>query len=388
MKEVCLETMSDREVVERLRALLGEERRLTAAVLLHLGEVEARRLYLPAACSSMHVYCVRVLGMSEDQAFKRIRAARAARRFPAVAAAVAEGRLHLSGVVLLAPHLTEESAAGLVGEASGKSKMEIEILLARRAPRPDVPERLERVAEQAVLVVPAPVGAVAPAPVGQAVAPAPVGQAVAPEPVGQAVAPEPVGQAVAPEPVGQAVAPEPPGPGAAKAVPLSPERFALQVTISQATQQKLLRAQALLRHQVPSGDLAEVLDRALDALLDKVEGKKFGKTAAPRKAKNSRVKRTVPRALRREVVARDGARCSFVAGDGRRCEETGFLELDHVVPVSRGGTASVEGVRILCRAHNQYEAERILGPEAVVAGRASRAGTPLRGAARVLAMPP
>jgi hypothetical protein len=370
MKEVCLETMSDREVVERLRALLGEERRLTAAVLLHLGEVEARRLYLPAACSSMHVYCVRVLGMSEDQAFKRIRAARAARRFPVVAAAVAEGRLHLSGVVLLAPHLTEESAAGLVGEASGKSKMEIEILLARRAPRPDVPERLERVAEQAVLVVPAPVGAVAPAPVGQAVAPAPVGQAVAPAPVGQAVAPEP------------------PGPGAAKAVPLSPERFALQVTISQATQQKLLRAQALLRHQVPSGDLAEVLDRALDALLDKVEGKKFGKTAAPRKAKNSRAKRTVPRALRREVVARDGARCSFVAGDGRRCEETGFLELDHVVPVSRGGTASVEGVRILCRAHNQYEAERILGPEAVVAGRASRAGTPLRGAARVLAMPP
>src|SRR5687768_2599250 len=103
MKMGCFETMSDREVVERLRELLGEERRLTAAVLLHLGEVEARRLYLSAACSSMFVYCARVLGMSEDEALKRIQAARAMRRFPVVATAVAEGRLHLTGVVRLAP---------------------------------------------------------------------------------------------------------------------------------------------------------------------------------------------------------------------------------------------------------------------------------------------
>ena len=52
---VCFETMSDREVVERLEELLKEERRLTAAVLAHLGEVEARQLYLPAACPSMSV---------------------------------------------------------------------------------------------------------------------------------------------------------------------------------------------------------------------------------------------------------------------------------------------------------------------------------------------
>ena len=72
------------------------------------------------------------------------------------------------------------------------------------------------------------------------------------------------------------------------------------------------------------------------------------------------------------MVARDEERCSFVAEDGRRCEETGFLELDHVVPVSRGGRGSVEEIRVLCRAHNQYEAERILGREAVHAGRAAR----------------
>jgi hypothetical protein len=147
MHAVNVSTMSDGELVAALRELLGEERRLTAAVLVHLGEVEARRLYLPAACASMHGYCTRVLGMSDDQAYKRIRAARAVRRFPVVGTAVADGRLHLCGV-LLAAHLTDGNADELVAEASGKRKAEIEVLLARRAPKPDALARLERVAQQ------------------------------------------------------------------------------------------------------------------------------------------------------------------------------------------------------------------------------------------------
>ena len=158
----------------------------------------------------------------------------------------------------------------------------------------------------------------------------------------------------------------------ARVAPLAPERFALQVTIGEETRSKLLRAQALLRHQVPSGDLSEVLDRALDALLEKVEARKFGKVKKPRAAKASRSRRYVPREARRQAVDRDGARCSFVAEDGRRCEETGFLELDHVVPVALGGTSTVEGVRVLCAAHNRYEAERLLGREVVEARRAER----------------
>ena len=197
-------------------------------------------------------------------------------------------------------------------------------MLARLAPKPDVPQRLDRVAEQTELAQ---------------------------------------------------LAPEPPRPieDKAKLAPLRPERFALQLTIGEATEKKLRRAQALLRHQVPSGNLAEVIDRALDALLDRVEGRKLGKTRVPREVKACSNERTVPREVRRQVVARDGLRCSFVAEDGRRCEETGFLELDHVVPVSKGGRTS-DGIRILCRTHNQYEAERILGREAVMAGRPGAAG--------------
>ena len=321
MYTVCLSTVSDREVVGRLRELLVQERSVLAEVLAHLGEVEERKLFLAAACSSMHGYCVRVLGMSEDAAFKRIRAARVARRFPVVLDAIADGRLNLSGVVLIASHLTQDNADGLVAEAVGKTRAEIEVVLARRAPRPDVPARIERVAEQRALEM----------------------------------------------------APGPARPAAttrARVTPVAPERFALQVTISAEVQEKLVRAQALLRHKVPSGDVAQVLEHALDALLDKVEKRKFGRTQAPRASKKSVSKRYVPAAARRAALARDGQRCSFVGEDGRRCEETGFLELDHVVPVARGGSG--DQVRILCRSHNAYEAERILGSEAIERARAAR----------------
>ncbi len=323
MNAESLSTMSDAELIAGLAKLVREERRVTAAVLLHVAEVEARGLHLGAACPSMFVYCTRVLGMSEDEAFKRIRAARALRKYPVVAEAVAHGRLHLTAVVLLAPHLTDECALELVAEASGKSKAEIEILLARGAPRADVPERLERVAEQAVLVP---------------------------------------GGEVVPEPV----PPVPP-----RVAALSEERFALQLTISGATREKLLRAQAHLRHQLPSGDLSEVLDRVLDGYLDQVERKRFGKVKRPRAARPGRAKRTIPNEVRRQAVARDGLRCSFVSAEGRRCEETGFLEFDHVVPVAFGGEPS-DGVRMLCRSHNQHEAERILGRAAVESGKEAK----------------
>jgi hypothetical protein len=323
MNSGALREMGDGELVDRLRRLVADERVVTAAVLAHLAEVEARQLYLPAACSSMHVYCTRVLGFSEHAAFKRIRVARAGRRFPVLLEAIAAGNLHVSGAMVIAPHLKEENVEELVREASGKSRAEIEVLVARRAPRSDVAPRIEPVAAQGELGT------------GGQVAPGRV--------------------------------------TTTRIEPLAPERFEVRVTVSGATRDKLERARALMRHQVPSGDVAEVLDRALDALLVKIEKQKFGKAERPRVARKSGSRRYVPRAVRREVIARDGERCAFVSEDGRRCEETGFLEMDHVTAVALGGDGASAGrVRILCRAHNQYEAARQLGQEAVDAGRAAK----------------
>jgi hypothetical protein len=75
--------------------------------------------------------------------------------------------------------------------------------------------------------------------------------------------------------------------------------------------------------------------------------------------------RRIPKPLIRLVWERDGGRCAFVGTDGHRCEETRRLELDHIVPVAQGGASNPENLRLLCRPHNQFEAERVLGKEHV-----------------------
>jgi hypothetical protein len=67
--------------------------------------------------------------------------------------------------------------------------------------------------------------------------------------------------------------------------------------------------------------------------------------------------RYVPRKVLREVFARDGGQCAFVSSEGRRCSAREFLEVHHHEPFARGGKATVDNLRLSCRAHNQFLAE-------------------------------
>jgi 5-methylcytosine-specific restriction endonuclease McrA len=130
--------------------------------------------------------------------------------------------------------------------------------------------------------------------------------------------------------------------------------------------QKLDQARALLSHCIPSGDLGQVLDRALDAVIREMEKRRFAATTRPRGRAPRRVSanaRHIPAHVKRDVWARDGGRCTFAGPNGHRCGERRFLEFDHVRPVALGGAATIAAadLRLRCRAHNQYEAERVFG---------------------------
>jgi hypothetical protein len=322
-------------------ALIARDRVTTAELLAHIAEVDARKLYLPAAYPSIFAYCVQELHLSEDAASKRIKAARAARRFPAIFEALAQGRLHLSAVVLLAPHLTDDTAVGLLAAATHRSKCGIERLLAERFPRPDVLAWVEAIPGSS-------------ASSAEQHAPGHVEDQLAPGRVDEA--------SQAPGPV---AGPDAAGNGGDRCTvkPLAPQRFAVQCTISQGTHDKLRYAQALLGHQLPSGDIAAVLDRALDALIPQLERRKFAATARPRPAhaRATASPRHIPADVKRTVWVRDQGQCTFVSATGRRCSARKWLEFDHIEPVARGGEASVTGIRLRCRAHNQYQAERTFG---------------------------
>jgi hypothetical protein len=151
----------------------------------------------------------------------------------------------------------------------------------------------------------------------------------------------------------------------ARVTPVAPQKFALQLTMDGSTQDRLRYAQELLSHQVPDGDIATVLDRALDLLIARLEHTRFGITDRPGRAGGTPApgSRYVPAHVKRVVVQRDQCRCTYVSAVGRRCEARKRLEFDHEIPVARGGESTVENVRLRCRAHNQYEAERTYGAE-------------------------
>src|SRR5207253_4307269 len=98
--------------------LTGQERTVLARLLAYLGEVEERRLDLQSACSSLFDFCLRRLGMSEDEACRRVAAARIVRRFPVALGMIARGEIHLTGLLLLRDHLTPERGEGLLREAA------------------------------------------------------------------------------------------------------------------------------------------------------------------------------------------------------------------------------------------------------------------------------
>src|SRR5438034_2642624 len=330
MCKYSLSHLSDRALLRDLAALVAQDRATTARLLAHLAECDARRLYLPAAYPSLFAYCVHELRVSEDAAYKRMQAARVARQFPVIFEAVAAGRLHLTAVGLLAPYLTPENAGELLAAAARKTKSEIEELLARRFPRSET------------------LGLVAALPGSSPqLAPAQV------EAGGPQCPPTGAGQ-LAPAQVHPR----------SKLAPVAPERFLLQVTIGRSTQEKLRYAQQLLGHALPSGDLAQVLERALDALIERLEKRKFAATPRPRRsARPSPDPRHVPAHVKRAVWERDGGQCTFTSDSGRRCPARTRLEFDHADPVARGGTATVERMRLRCRAHNQYGAECAFGEE-------------------------
>jgi len=366
---VTLRILSDDELLRRLSALVSQSHRVEADLVAHIGEVDERRLYAGQACPSMFAYCLERLHLSEAEAYRRITIARAARRHPALLAMLRDGRLHLCGLARLVPHLTAENCEALLERATHLTTRQIEQLVAELSPRPDVPAVIRKL----------PVGRVEPELPVRRVEPTradtedgPRAGALADELVARRVEPPapsrlPVASILEQPPASTpAVAPA----RASVIEPLSAARYKVQFTASAALRDKIERLTALLRSEVPDGDLAGVIERAVTEKLERLEARRFGKTAAPRKRLSdtdaSAVRRAVPAAVRRAVHARDRSQCRFVDAEGRRCAERHRLEFHHRHPFAMGGDNSLVNIGLLCATHNRMLAEHDYGRAAIL----------------------
>jgi hypothetical protein len=340
-----LKSISDDDLLRGLSELLQNSRRIEADLIAHMAEVDERRLYRKTS-SSMYSYCTDILHLAEHEAFLRIKVARASREHPVLLEMLADGRLHLSGIVVLRPHLTEDNREMLLNRAVHKTRRQIEELVAELSPKPDVPSTIRKLPERKKK-------------------PGPSQNEQVPEPVkasnSESTQKAPEVRENAPKPTA------PPASRPAVVEPLSAATYKIQFTASAGLRNKLEELQALMRSSGSESDLASVVDAAVTEKLEKLKAKRYGTTKSPRKSleetDTSPYSRYIPFPVRRAVRERDRDRCTFVAADGRRCTETRHLEFHHIQPFGRGGDHSVGNICLLCRAHNAYVAEQDYGKE-------------------------
>jgi HNH endonuclease len=384
-----LGAVSNEELEAGLNRLLGAGARLEARVVAHLAEVDARRWHLLVGCSSLYDYCRKRLGLSDYEAFTRIAVARIARKYPIVFGMLERRKLNLTAICEVRGFLTAENHLDLLEEVSGQTKLQIREILARRFPEADIPANLKK--------LPA-------------------------------------------------------------LDPLSPGRYRLLLTLNTEQKEKLELARDLLSHANWNGDLALVVERALDELIERLEKRRFGqtrlasthreaqankppvgetqkhrqkvsesnsgeprdnesklrevrgrgsrtsgsKTSEPKKATQTsesnashrdaavqsgfepkvvrapRRRKHIANAVRSELLARDGGRCTFVGCDGTRCDARAFLQFHHRQAWAHGGGDTEDNLTLLCSAHNRLLAEQDFGQshiDGAVAGRTSDRAT-------------
>lgn len=324
--------MTDDELLDELEAAVKGERTSLIRTLSCLGEVDHRSLPEGRGYPSLYIYCVKKLRLTDDEAYRRIHAARAARRHPAIFSYLSEGLLSLSGVSMLAPHLTQENSAELLAKAQGRSLRELRFLLVSLGVRSS-------------------------------------------------------GQQIAYEFGGRSTEHQ-------KITPCAPRRARVAFDCTETLVWKLERAREVLRHKYPTGRYSDIFEEALESLLDskdperriaRKERRTAAKTGSPdastqpkssmgdsqrvpgkKTAAPGTPQRSVPQSVKDQVWKRDGGRCAFVGPDGTRCDERGGLEFDHIRPWAAGGASDdPKNIRLLCRAHNQLAAKTAFGEDTV-----------------------
>jgi hypothetical protein len=315
-------SLSDHDLLHRLSALAGKEREASAELVAHLAVLDARpSLYAARGFGSLFNYCTEALRLSEDAACNRIIAARACLHFPMILESLASGAMSLTSVRLLHPHLTPENHRDVLTRAGGRSRREIEALVAELAPRPDAPTSVRKLPAPAMR----PLLGTAPLVAGTPGSPATTAGEVTPHPPTR-------------RPIIENT---------------SPERYRVQFTIGKESHDRLRRLQALLRREIPDGDAGAIVERALMLLLEKVETAKLGAAKSPRVPRAIRPgtdkptsSRDVARDVKRSAWRRDGGQCAFVSPDGHRCTERAFLEFHHIRPYAHGGPATAENISL------------------------------------------
>ncbi|MNK01199.1 hypothetical protein D3C87_189940 [compost metagenome] len=320
---MSLKHLSNEALDARLQALTKQEREILSEILLHIIEVDRRKLFLQMAYSNLFDYMTRHLGYSAGSAQRRIDAARLAQVVPEVTTKIEAGHVNLAQVSLIQkahrqtrredkPDISPSQKRELISDLVGKTFEQSQVLVAKTF-NLEIKEapRVQHQANESV-------------------------------------------------------------------------RF--EVSLSKEQWEKMERMRTLLSNSLPSGSWDQVLEYAADKVIqqkDKVLSsrrsaaifktsrvKVNSKTRDPKKASSPRngqskvidvdkapatypQRRHIPLITQRTIYKRDKS-CSYKDPQtGKTCGSTWKLNIDHIQPVWAEGNNLESNLRILCASHNR-----------------------------------
>jgi hypothetical protein len=350
-----------------LKSLAADERRGLVQFLRRLDLLDREGGFELFKCTSAFEYLVKEHHLAEGTAWRRVNAMRLIRRFPQLEAALEDGRLNPTQLGILGPVLTLKNVDEVVRAATRLTKRQTEELAVTIVPR--------KVPAPGLRKLPAPRAArlglelepLSPVMGLTTLQPTP-GRGPSPDRTAAATGGPTTHAPVTALPATQVMAsPVTAVPRAVGIAPVSKGEWQWRVRMDEGRMAKLERLEGMLAHVIPNGDLERIFDQMLDDSLA-LQGKKRGfvepsrpPRPAPAKPATPGERAPVSRAVRAEVLKRDGYRCTWTHSDGTRCAATSRLEMDHLEPARETGSSGAEDLTTRCRFHNQLRARRRYG---------------------------
>ena len=316
-----MNAVTNESLVETIKSLRGDEKRIVAELIRCLHELDKRKHYRELGYSSLHAFCTECLGYSEAAAWRRISAARALDTCPELPEKLERGELSLCTASQLARVVTPENKSELFAQTEGKSRREVDKVLSGYLPERAAPRRMERVRVSSTRVSETPLF---------------------------------------------------------QAQSEAKSRKTFTVTLELTEDEMALVEEA--PRVLSSSKVKDALIHSARKVVQRKKAldKKRSERAAKKKQQAShssagggtpvcsaKPSRYIPADVRHAVEKRDLCQCTYVAPDGRRCSEKNNLQFDHLLPHALGGESSVENLRLLCSTHNRLEAERVFGETAI-----------------------
>nr|WP_295900546.1 HNH endonuclease signature motif containing protein [uncultured Bdellovibrio sp.] len=308
---MSLQNIGNSELVARLEKLVRTERKITHVILLHILEIEDRKIYAELGFDSMYSYLTKQLGYSEASAYRRIQSARLLKHVPGIAEKLESGALNLTQLTQVQKCIKEEmrtsgtiisqnQAQKILEDIENKNTFETQKVLAVEFNQPI--QTIETVKPQA------------------------------------------------------------------------DETVRLEITLSKEEFEELKKAKEHLSHICIDGSWSDVISTLAKKFNNSKLGNKISNptmitstlvpasthsfsVARDQEFKKSNRRKYISIQIKRELLKKARYCCEYInSKTGTKCSSKYQLQIDHIRPWALGGGDDIANLRVLCRTHNNLAA--------------------------------